>query len=143
MHSLTLVVILLTSAQSELHFASAVLIEIDRQRYQGQALLRFDGAVELVYLLLMHQKSARSQRVDIVPVALLVRRYMHACHDEFALARYLGITLLDAHTALADGLDLSPCEHDARLITLLDEIVVKGLLVIRYYLSSFSLTHFL
>ena len=66
---------------------------------------------------------------------------MHARHDEFALARYLGVALLDAHAALADGLDFSPCQHDARLITLFDEIVVKGLLVIRNYLSSFSFTH--
>ena len=133
--SLALVVILLTSAQAELDFASAVLIEIYRQRDQRQALLGLNCSVQFVDFLSVHQKSAHSKRINIVSVALLIRRYVHARHDQFALACDLGIALLDADAALADRFDLGARQHDACLVTLLDEIVMEGFLVIRYYFS--------
>ena len=131
--SFTLVVILFTAAQTELDLASAVLIEIDRERYEGQALLGLYCAIELVDLFFVHQKSADAERVNIVPVALLVRRNMHTRHHKFTFAGDLGIALLDTDAALAYRLDLSTGEHDAGLEAILDKVVVVCFLVIRDY----------
>ncbi len=133
---LALVVILFAPAESELYLAPAVFIEIDRKRDQSETLLRLESAVELEDLFFVHQKSAHSERVDIVPVALLIRRDVHACDDQLAFAGDLGIALLDTDAASADRLDLSTCENDARLIAFLDEVVVEGFLVISNYFPA-------
>lgn len=130
-----LVIVLFTTCKSELDLTSSVFIKINRQRYQGQTLLRFDNAVQFVYLFFMHQKSADPERIDIVAVSLLVRSYVHAGQHEFAFARDLGITLLDAAGALTDRLDLGSGQYYARLKTVLDDVIVERFLIIRDYFA--------
>ncbi len=133
------VVILLAPAEPEFYLAPPVLIEIDGKGDERQTLLGLDGPVELADLLFVHQKSAHSERIYIVAVALLIRRYMHSGHHELTFAGDLGITLFDTDAALTDRLDLGTGEDYTGFISLFDEIVVECLLVIRdYFFTLFS-----
>jgi hypothetical protein len=56
------------------------------------------------------------------------RRNVHADHEDlFALEHDVGF--LELGTSGADGLDLPALEHESRFESLLDEVVVEGLLV--------------
>lgn len=134
---ITFIVILLAPAETKLDLAAAVLVEIYRKRDKCKTLLRLESSVQLAYLFAVHQKSAHSERINIVSVALLIRRNMHACDYELTLAGDLGKALLDTDSAPADRFDLSTCEYDACLVSFLDEIIVEGFLVIRDHFSAF------
>ena len=89
----TLVIVLLAAAEAELDLAPSVLIKVDRERYEGQSLLGLNCSVKLIDLFAVHQKSTHSERVDVVAVALLIRRNVHSRNNEFTLAGDLGIAL--------------------------------------------------
>ena len=130
-----LVIVLLTTCKPELNLTPSVFIKINRQRYQGQTLLRFDNAVQFVYLFFMHQKSADSERIDIVAVSLLVGSYMHAGQYELTFARDLGVALFYAAGSIADRFDLSSGQYYTCLKTVLDDVIVERFLIIRDYLA--------
>ena len=133
------VVILLAPAEPELYLAPPVLIEIDGKGDERQTLLGLDSTIELADLLFVHQKSAHSERVYIVTVTLLIRRYVHSGHHELTFVGDFGITLFDTDAALTDRLDLGTCEDYTGLIPFFDEIVVECFLVIcDYFFALFS-----
>src|SRR5688572_14750526 len=125
---IALVVLLLAlgEANGELHAALAV---VQVQRHQGVAAL-LDLADELGDLVGIEQELAGAGGIGVhVGGRGGQGAHVHA-DDEGLLALQHHIGLLDLHPPGADRLDLPPLEHEARLVALLDEVVVERLLVV-------------
>ena len=125
---LALVVILLAARQSDLHLCQPVLVYVHLERHDRQA---FERRLpdELADLLLMQQQLAVTKRVSIKAIALLVRADIHTVKHHLTVldAR---VTLFDADLALTDGLNFRSRKDDARLVGLLDKIIVVSFFIV-------------
>ena len=122
-----LVIGLFALAQAQLHLHTAVL-EIQAQGDQGIAVLLLQ-IVELADLPLVHQQPLGPVRVLVEDVALLIGGDVHAVGVDLAVLGH-AVGILQVHPALPDGLDLRSGQLDARLVSVLHEIVVVGLAVL-------------
>src|SRR5262245_2102638 len=76
----------------------------------------------------MKEQFPWSKGVVIRDVAVAVGTDM-AMVEESLGTFHTGVTILEVHAPLSDGLDLGPLKHDARLELLLNEVVVVGLAI--------------
>ena len=112
----------------QLHLHADVL-EVDRQRNERIAVLLLQ-VVELADLALVHQQALRPVGVAVEDVAVVIRGDVQTVGVDFAI---LGNAeaVLQVQRPGADGLDFRTKQLDARLIAVLDKIVVVRLAVLR------------
>ena len=127
-HILALVIELFTSAQPDLQLDAAVF-EIQAYRDERIARLLYH-AVEAVDLFFMHKESAHAHGIAVEDISLLIGGNVHTVHKNFALD-YGTPAVLEVYPALTDRFDLGSEQLDARLIALLDKIIVVRLFVLR------------
>ena len=121
---LPLVVELLALGQTDLQLGPGVF-EVEGEGDQGVPVL-LDLLVEPQDLPLVHQELPGTAGVLVEDIALLIGADVHAVDRQLpVLGDAVGV--LQVHVAQADGLDLGARQGDARLVLLLDEVVVIGL----------------
>ena len=86
---------------------------------------------DFVYLMFVQQKPARSERILIENVSLLIGTYMHVI-DKGGTVFYPYKALLKTAFALSQAFDLRTGKGYARLICLLDKIIVVRLFILSY-----------
>ena len=128
-----LVMELFALAEAELYFYPAVL-EVQRQRDQSHTVLH-DTGLELHDLPLMHQQSARPNRIPVKDIAVLIRTDVHPAGKQ--------LSVLDRTEAVLEvdlpgtyGLHLRTGQLDPRFKAFQDKIFMKGFAVIRNLLDA-------
>src|SRR4030067_3112621 len=131
LYGVALVIRGLAPGQADLDICLSVL-EVYLRGHQGIAL--FPGlAQELHYLLFMEEEfSGPFGLVLLEAVGLAVRAYVRV-KEEYLPVFYARVAVLQVGLAGPEGFDLCASEHDACFKGLFDEVVVKGLFVLRYY----------
>src|SRR5882672_5491063 len=105
------VVQLLSLPQRQCHFRhSPAEVKLE---YHERESLPLDGSDETTDFLAMEQQLARSLRFVIRVTAALVRSDVHVDEENLTIA-HDAVGVADVGPAVAQGLDLRPCEHDAR-----------------------------
>jgi hypothetical protein len=122
-----LVVQLLALGDADLELDPA-LFPVHGGGHQGVA-LAFDQADELVELVAVQQQFAGARRVRRDVGGGAQQRVDGAAEDEGLAILDGDIALLDVDVPGAQRLDLPSLQRDARLVALLDEVVMPGLLV--------------
>lgn len=127
----SLVVLLFAFTQRDLDFHES-LFEIHAQRHDRDPLAPGlpDQTVDLAAF---EQEFPRPGRIQfLMSLDLGIGRNM-AIHEKGFLPHDTHVTVFQIHAPLTDGLDLMPHEAHARLILVMDEIVVVGLPVLGNY----------
>jgi len=114
----------LALGQPDFNLGKAPFGEIDAERDDRQPLL-LGLNQELIDLLAMEQEFPGTERLMIRKVAVAIRTDVAMVEKDLSLS-HTGITVLQVHAPISQGLDLRALEHDARLELLFNEIVVVG-----------------
>lgn len=132
--AVALVVKLLTDAKSNFHFNSASR-EI-KGEWNESVSLASDETEELEYLLFVHQELFWAKRIAVKDVALLVRADVNAVCEHLAVIN-AAKGILEVDSSAPNALDFGAEKLDSRLVGVLDEVIVAGFFVLRYYLFGF------
>ncbi len=116
--------LLLALGQPDFDLGKAPFGEIDAERDDRQPLLLGINQ-EFIDLLAMEQEFPSAERLMIRKVAVAIRTDVAMMEKDLSLF-HTGITVLQVHAPISQGLDLRALEHDARLELLFNEIVVVG-----------------
>src|SRR6478609_3444968 len=135
---LTLVPGLLASGERDLDLRAAVA-EVERQRDDGETLLRH-AAVDLLDLLLVQEQLALAPRGVVGPGALGVLRDVHGVQPRLAVLD-VDEPVDQGRPTLTQRLHLGAHEDQAGLVGVLDVVVVPRLLVLRDELAPLFLRH--
>jgi hypothetical protein len=119
--------LLLALGQPDFDLGKAPFGEIDAERDDRQPLL-LGLNQELIDLLAMEQEFPSTERLMIRKVAVAIRTDVAMVEKDLSLS-HTGITVLQVHAPISQGLDLRALEHDARFELFLYEIVVVGFAV--------------
>lgn len=130
---ITLVVKLLASAKSQLHFYVRPT-EVKGKGNDGKALLTH-LAVQLHDLSLVHKELAVAQGIAVKNVALLVGTDVYPCGEDLA-AFYFAIGILEVYLTCAETFYFCTEKLDPRFVLFVNEIIVVSLFVLGDYLSS-------
>ena len=115
---------LVAAGQRQLHLHPGAG-EVQRERDQGIAVLLHPG-LELADLPAVEQQPSGAPGVLVEDIALLIGGYVHPVQEHLpVLHRAEGVP--QVHRPQPDGLDLRAGQLDARLVLVLDEIVVERL----------------
>lgn len=140
---MTLVVVLLAPAESQLDLYPFICIEVDLERHQRQSNL--SGLIaQIAYLLLMKKELAHSVRFKIGSIAMTIRLDMQAMYPSLTFSDQ-GKGVSELTSTFTQGAHLGTRKHNARLKGLKDLIVVESALILSdnaYFLCSFSHYHF-
>ena len=131
--SITLVMQLFSLRKTDLQFHAGIL-QVNGKLYKGVSVL-LDLRIQFVDLPAMHQQPPGPERILIEDIALLIRRDMHTVDKHLAVFKVAeGILQIDL--SLTNGLDLGADEFDAGFVTLLNEIIMECLWILRTDLDS-------
>ncbi len=133
--------LLLALGQPDFDLGKAPFGEIDAERDDRQPLL-LGLNQELIDLLAMEQEFPSTERLMIRKVAVAIRTDVAMVEKDLSLS-HAGITVLQVHAPISQGLDLRALEHDARLELLFNEIVVVGFAIRdhRFFEAIFLFPH--
>ena len=126
-YGLALIIELFASRYADLKLCHALFVKVQAERDERQALLR-ECRVYLSDLAPVEQELARTHRVYIIYIAVVVRADVHAVYEYLAVLD-LCIAFLEVYASLADGFYLCACQDDARLVFFFYKIIVKCFLV--------------
>src|SRR5687767_13482262 len=124
-----LVALLLAAPDTKFDFGDPPFVEIDRQRYDRDA-LALDGAHQAVHFPLMDQQLARSFGFMLV---VLARQLVFRNIGVYQIKRAVLLTRIglgDARLAGTKGFHLRTDQHDPRLKGFVDEVVKPGAAVL-------------
>ena len=138
--SIAFVMQFFASAKSEFDFDESVL-KVHFERNERVTLL-LDFSAEFVDFGAVEEQLSRATGVNVVVTAHLIRRNMCAEHKHFAVFDY-DETISEVDCSETYGLHFTPDERDARLVGVLDEIVVISLFVVCVFFLLFALKEFL
>ena len=124
---LPLVVVVFAGGERERELRAAVL-EVDLERHERPALFA-RLAEELHDLRLVQQEFSAAQGIVVELVALVVGAHMHVLEIDLAVLDE-GEAVLEIRLACAQGFHLRADELDARLVGLVDEVVIARLAVL-------------
>ena len=139
LQGLTLVILLLTLAEGNVHLGTSLVIDEDEYRNDGEARL-LAVFFQTAQFTLGEQQLAVAACFVVAEGAVEIRRDVHALHPELALVE-VAVAIHQRRLAAADGLNLSTREHDARGVSVNEEVLERSLLVA--YLYRTLLTEFL
>ena len=139
LQGLTLVILLLTLAESDIHLGTTLVIDEDERRNDGEARL-LAVLLQSAQFALGKEQLAVSARLVVAERAVEVRRDVHSLHPELALIE-IAVAVYQRCLTATDRLNLSTREHDARGIGVNEEVFERSLLVA--YLYRTLLTEFL
>ena len=88
----------------------------------------------------MHKELTASHRIQVKSVAVLVRAYMNSDEEDLTVF-YLAVRILEVHLTCPETLNFSAGKGHAAFKPFVDEIIVKGLSVLGYYLDSLLYCH--
>src|SRR3979490_2280972 len=100
------------------------ILEVDLERYDGQAFLR-RRAEQLADFALMKEELAGAGGRRVVLAAGPVMRNRHALEPDFAIA-HMSIRFTQARLAITQRLDLGPAENETRLPRFQEMVIVPG-----------------
>ena len=127
LQSLTLVILLLTLTEGDIHLGTALVIDEDERRDDGEARL-LAVLFQSAQFALGKEQLAVSARLVVAERAVEVGRDVHSLHPELALIE-IAVTVYQRCLTTADRLNLSTREHDARGIGVNEEVFERSLLV--------------
>ena len=133
--------LLLALGQPDFNLGEAPFGEINAERDDRQPLL-LGLNQKLIDLLAMEQEFPSTERLMIRKVAVAVGADVAVVEKDLSLS-HAGITVLQVHAPISQGLDLRALEHDARLELLFNEIVVVGFAIRdhRFFETVFLFPH--
>jgi len=129
---------LLAPADAKLQLHPAVL-QVDLQRDERIPLPGY-LPLQLADLAFMQQQALGPERVGVEDAALFIWADVHPFHQNLA-AMDAGVTLLQVHPALTDGLDLRALELHPAFVALFHEVVMAGAAVLGNGLNALHFRH--
>jgi len=136
LQGLTLVILLLTLAEGDIHLGTAFVIDEDERRNDGEARL-LAVLLQSAQFALGKQQFAVSASLVVAKRAVEVRRDVHPLHPKLTLVE-IAVAVYQRRLTTADRLNLSTREHDARGISINEEVFERSLLVAYLYRTLFT-----
>ena len=136
LQGLTLVILLLTLAEGDIHLGTTLVIDEDERRNDGEARL-LAVLLQSAQFALGKQQLAVSASLVVTKRAVEVRRDVHPLYPKLALVE-IAVAVYQRRLTAADRLNLSTREHDARGISINEEVFERSLLVAYLYRTLLS-----
>lgn len=129
----TLVMQFFALAQAQFYLHPAVF-KIQRERNECNAILHY-LRLKFHDLPLVHQKSARANRIPVKDISMFVRADMHSPHKQFSILNRTE-AILQIDLAGPDRFHFGSCELDPSLKAFQDKVFMKSLTIIGYFFDA-------
>ena len=131
LQSLTLVILLLTLAEGNVHLGTSLVVDENEYRNDGEARL-LAVFLQSAQFTLGEKQLAVAACFVVAEGTVEIRRDVHTLHPELALVE-VAVAIHQRRLAAADGFNLSTREHDARSVSVNEEVLELSLLVAYLY----------
>ena len=128
---LTLVVLLLTLAEGDIHLGATFVVDEYQRGHDGVTRL-LGGTLEGANLFLRQQQFAIALHLVVVVRSVEVRTYTHALHPQLTID-HSAVGVYQTGLTQSDTLNLCTREHNACRVGFDEEVLKRGLLVLNLY----------
>ena len=142
LQSLTLVILLLTLAEGDIHLGTSIVVNEDKCRHDGKARL-LAILFQTAQFALGEKELAVAASLMIGKRAIEIRRDIHTLYPKFTLIE-IAVAIYQGCLTATDRLDLGTGKYDTSGVSINEEVLERCLLVAYLYrtlLAEFLIFH--